>query len=370
MGTVYRARQVKLGRTVALKVIAWELSGDPAFRARFEREMEIAAAIDHPHAVPIHWAGEFDGVLFIVMRFVEGTTLLAELQAHGRFDATRAVEIVEQLGGALDAAHARGLIHRDVKPANVMIHRVSGHAFLTDFGVAGAGAGGPPARGDPVMGTVRYMAPERLHRAGPDGVPGDVFSLGCLLWDLLGGTDRLELAALGTVPVALCEVVARAVARDPERRFASAGALAAAARAALGSVPAPQPQGSVAPEPLGPGAAAPSLSGLVVDLCDRAIQALEPGELRDELGAVRRELLKPLRLTVVGLPGCGKSTLIDALRSIDALGSLEIAESELSPPPVARPAPGAVGGSSAEAIVHVIGAGGRGWSTRDAADLA
>jgi serine/threonine protein kinase len=336
MGTVYRARQTKLGRTVALKVIAWELSDDPAFRARFEREMEIAAAIDHPHVIPIHWAGEADGVLFIVMRFVDGASLRAELDARGRLDPTRAVEVVEQVAGALDAAHARGLIHRDVKPANVMIHRQTGHAFLTDFGVAGAvDELAPPGAGagaGQVLGTDRYIAPERLQPAGVEDVRGDVFSLGCLLWDLLGGTDRPDLARVDGVPPALREVVIRAVARDPDQRFASAGALAAAARAAFEPAVTPAVRGTtVAPprEPFGLEAISAGLSDLVLDLCDALLAAVGPGELRRQIEAVSRGLLAPLRLAVVGPPGSGKSTLINAL-----LGRRILAAGGAGPPTV------------------------------------
>jgi serine/threonine protein kinase len=315
MGTVYRARQTKLGRTVALKVIAWELSDDPAFRARFEREMEIAAAIDHPHVIPIHWAGEADGVLFIVMRFVDGTTLRAELDAQGRLDAGRAVEVVEQVAGALDAAHARGLIHRDVKPANVMIDRATGTAFLTDFGVAGGLDDAEPG-GPEVMGTARYIAPERLTGLGPADVRGDVFSLGCLLWDLLGGTGRPDLTRVAGIPLGLRDVVLRGVVEDPDQRFASAGALAGAARAALELPAAIGPRGTtVTPTrtPFGLEAIGTGLCDLVLDLCDAILEIVDPGDLRREIEGVRRDLLVPLRLAVVGPPGSGKTTLINAL---------------------------------------------------------
>ena len=318
MGTVYRARQTKLGRTVALKVIAWELSDDPAFRARFEREMEIAAAIDHPHVIPIHWAGEADGVLFIVMRFVDGVTLRAELDARGRLDPVRAVELVEQVAGALDAAHARGLIHRDVKPANVMVDRATGHAFLTDFGVAAVtGDAGAPAVDEQVLGTARYIAPERLQRPAAEDVRGDVFSLGCLLWDLLGGSRRPDLARVDGVPPALRDAVLRAVAADPRERFASAGALADAARAALAPPAVAGPRGtSVAPPrpTFALEGTSAGLAALALDLCDAVLAAVEPtGALRAEVDAVRRALVAPLCLAVVGPPAAGRAALVNAL---------------------------------------------------------
>ena len=116
MATVYRATQVKLGRTVALKVMARDVAADPAFRARFERETRVAASIDHPNVVPIYWAGDADGQLYIVMRFVHGTDLKQVVLSEGRLDPERAVATIEQVASALGAAHERGLVHRDVKP--------------------------------------------------------------------------------------------------------------------------------------------------------------------------------------------------------------------------------------------------------------
>jgi serine/threonine protein kinase len=341
MATVYRARQTKLGRTVALKVIAWERSEDADFRARFEREMEIAAAIDHPNVLPIHWAGEADGVLFIVMRFVDGATLRDELDAHGRLDPARAVDVVEQVAGALDAAHARGLIHRDVKPANVMIQGATGQAFLTDFGVAGATG---RLDGDEVMGTARYIAPERLSGTGPDDARGDVYSLGCLLWDLLGGAHRPDLARVDSVPGDLAVVVARGVAQAPAQRFASAGDLAAAARAALEATPASMLAAPVGGEPADPDAAlGAGLADRVIELCDELAALLGPGSRRQDLEAIRGRLLAPLRLAVVGPPGSGKSTLIAALPR-QALRHVSVVEASAAAP------------EDADAFVYMLGA--------------
>src|SRR4051794_21420670 len=137
MGVVYRATQLALDRTVALKAIAPELAQDPEFRERFKRESRMAAAIRHPNVIAVHDAREEDGALFIVMDFVEGTDLSAVIAQEGRLGPTRAGRILKQVGDALDAAHARGLVHRDVKPANILLARQGGqeHVYLTDFGL-------------------------------------------------------------------------------------------------------------------------------------------------------------------------------------------------------------------------------------------
>ena len=162
MGIVYRATQLSLGRPVALKLIAPEHAADGSFRERFQRESRMAAAIDHPNVIPVYEAGEEDGRLYLVMRWVAGTDLHKLLRAEGRLDPLRAALIVNQVAGALDAAHAAGLIHRDVKPANVLL---SGeHAYLADFGLTRfAGADSNLTTAGHFLGTVDYMAPEQFH---------------------------------------------------------------------------------------------------------------------------------------------------------------------------------------------------------------
>jgi serine/threonine protein kinase len=147
MGVVYRATQLALGRTVAVKVITPELARDPGFRERFERESHVAASIEHPNVIPVHQAGEEDGELYITMRYVEGTDLRALIRRFDRLEPMRAARLIGQVAAALDAAHARGLVHRDVKPGNVLVSSTTDggdHAYLTDFGLTSASPP-PPA---------------------------------------------------------------------------------------------------------------------------------------------------------------------------------------------------------------------------------
>src|SRR5882757_644390 len=166
MGVVYRATQVRLNRTIAFKAIAPELARDPAFRERFVRESELAASVEHPNVMPVYEAGELDdGTLYLVTRWVEGTDL-ASLLAGGRLTPERAVALLEPVARALDAAHRRGLGHRDVKPANILIADARDgrdeHVYLTDFGIARATGAQNLTRTGVFVGTLAYTAPERL----------------------------------------------------------------------------------------------------------------------------------------------------------------------------------------------------------------
>jgi len=189
MGVVYRATDLTLDRPVALKLIAPSFAMDPVFRARFERECRLAAAIDHPHAVELFHAGEEDGLLYVTMRYVEGTDLRALLHGAGRLDLPRAVRIVDEVAGALDEAHRVGLVHRDVKPANVLIATYKGRerSFLTDFGVSKQRTVLSELTGTGLaIGSADYMAPEQAQGAEVDG-RADVYSLGCVLYQALTG---------------------------------------------------------------------------------------------------------------------------------------------------------------------------------------
>lgn len=263
MGEVHRAFDTrKRDRLVALKLLPGHLSVDAEFRARFRREAEIAARLSEPHVIPIHDYGEIDGQQYLDMRIVDGTDLATVLRQGGPLVASRAVAIVEQIAAALDAAHAHGLVHRDVKPSNVLVTEGPPEfVYLADFGIArevrpaiGAELTGTGA----AVGTWEYMAPERFLGAVIDH-RADVYALGCLLFAALAArppyvgeppalchshvsmpVPRLAEHRPG-LPPRLDEVIARAMAKQPEHRYGSAGAMASAARRALGAAPVGAP---------------------------------------------------------------------------------------------------------------------------------
>ena len=187
MGIVYRATQVALGRPVALKLIAANFAGDRSFRERFKREWETAASIDHPNVIPVYEAGEAEEHLFIAMRYVEGLDLANLLAREPEFAPDRAVRIIAQVAAALDAAHARGLVHRDVKPANVLIGAEE-HVYLTDFGLTKHASQDALTKTGLFVGCVDYAAPEQIRGEAMDART-DVYSLGCVLYQTL--TKRL-----------------------------------------------------------------------------------------------------------------------------------------------------------------------------------
>src|SRR3954471_15401875 len=204
MGVVYLARQIALDRPVALKLIAPDLARDEAFRARFARESRIAASLDHPNVIPVYEAGEDGDRLFIAMRFVDGTDLAKMLAAEGALAPALAAELVAQAASALDAAHARGLVHRDVKPANLLVTGADSprpHVYLTDFGLARRdGSSSALTTTGQWMGTPDYAAPEQID--GYEVTPAvDVYALGCVLFAALVGTppfgDRPRMAKAG-----------------------------------------------------------------------------------------------------------------------------------------------------------------------------
>jgi hypothetical protein len=258
MGVVYRATQLALERLVALKVIAPDLARDEAFRARFQREARLAASIEHANILPVYEAGERDGVLFLTTRYVEGTDLRALVHREGPLDPGRAAELLAPVALALNAAHQRGLVHRDVKPANVLIAAPGDaeheHVYLTDFGIArgeGTAAGEMTVtRTGAFVGTLDYMAPERMTGERGDA-RADIYAFGCMLFQALAGrvpfpreqdVARIHahvneafptvLEIRDDVPPAMDAVVQRACAKNPDDRFASAGALARALQAA------------------------------------------------------------------------------------------------------------------------------------------
>lgn len=254
MAVVYRATQVALDRQVALKLIAPDYARSPLFRDRFLRESRAAAAVEHPNVVPIYEAGDDAGLLFIALRYIDGVDLEAVLDRLGPLDAVDAVRIVAQLAGALDAAHAKGVVHRDVKPSNVLLEDELARAYLTDFGIArAAGSVSEITSAGSFVGSADYAAPEQIAGAAVDG-RADVYALGALLYRSLSGRvpyvrDSLlaKLSAHADAPAprvsdaqpalaAFDAVIAHAMAKQPSERPASAGELALEAEAALASI--------------------------------------------------------------------------------------------------------------------------------------
>jgi hypothetical protein len=263
MATVYLAADSRLGRNVALKVLTSDAGDDTRFRDRFIRESQAAAALDHPNIIPIFQAGESDGTLFIAMRYVKGTDLKALIRREGRLDPGRTLSIISQVAMALDAAHESGLVHRDVKPANILVAEGAGqdgadHVYLSDFGLAKNSASntGLTQTGQ-FIGTLDYIAPEQIEGKPIDGRV-DVYALAGVLFECLTGKapfDRESSASImyahllepppslhalrPDLPAGIDAVVTTGMAKKREDRYPTARALAAAARAVLSGSAAP-----------------------------------------------------------------------------------------------------------------------------------
>jgi tRNA A-37 threonylcarbamoyl transferase component Bud32 len=244
---VYRAEHVRLGRSAALKLLTPAV-GQADFRERFLRESQLAASLDHPSIVPVYDAGEEDDLLYIAMACVEGRDLKTLLAEEGRLPLRRALRIGGQIASALDSAHARGLVHRDVKPANVLVG-ADDRAFLSDFGVVKELASNGTTRTGSFIGTIEYSAPEQIEGRDVDART-DVYSLACVLYECLTGTPPFHRAsevavlnahlhappprltkAVPELPAALEQVLAKALSKSPLDRYASCGEFLAAARA-------------------------------------------------------------------------------------------------------------------------------------------
>ena len=253
MGVVYRATQLALDRPVAIKLITPERASDPLYRERFKRESRLAAAIEHPNVIPVYEAGEDDGVLFIAMRLVDGIDLAAVLAHSGAIDPGRVTAILVQLAAAIDAAHAHGLVHRDVKPANILLtFDQPEHVYLTDFGVAKrVGAATSATATGQWVGTMDYLAPELIRGESVDGA-SDIYAATCVLchcltgqvpfprdneaaqlWAHVNATPPAPSQLVGSLPIAIDAVIARGMAKDPRDRYGSATELARACSEAL-----------------------------------------------------------------------------------------------------------------------------------------
>ncbi|HWF68692.1 MAG TPA: serine/threonine-protein kinase PknD [Mycobacterium sp.] len=251
MGEVYEAEDTRKGRIVALKLISPQFSDDPMFRARMQREAGAAGRLTEPHVVPIHDYGEINGQLYLDMRLIEGANLATVLKRNGPMSPPRAVAIMRQVASGLDAAHASGVTHRDVKPENVLIAG-DDFAYLVDFGIARAATDQGLTQTGMAMGTYKYMAPERF-TGNEVTYRSDIYALACVLGECLTGSppfradriERLVAAHLmeppprpsqlrpGRIPAALDEVIAKGMAKNPDERYRSAGELANAALDAL-----------------------------------------------------------------------------------------------------------------------------------------
>jgi serine/threonine-protein kinase len=263
MSVVYRARHSRLGTSAALKVLAPELSSDDTFRERFLREAQMAAGIDHPNVIPIHDMGLHDNSLYIVMRYVSGGDLKALLAESGPLEPERAISLLAPIAQALDAAHAHSLVHRDVKPGNILIQRTPAgeveHVYLTDFGIAKSTASiSGLTRAGGVLGTVDYMAPEQTHGRNVSAAT-DVYALACVFYQCITGQvpferelargawpaadDALEPASSlrRGVPNALDRVIAKALSNDQGERYATCQQFLQACREALQAHPAHAP---------------------------------------------------------------------------------------------------------------------------------
>jgi serine/threonine protein kinase len=269
MGKVYRARDTAIGRDVAIKVLPAEMAEQSGYRERFRREALTAARLTEPHIVPIYDTGEIDGHLFLSMPVIDGTDIGSLIRRDGAMTPELAVRVIEQLASALDAAHASGLVHRDVKPSNALI---TAHMFvyLIDFGIAHDVESTRLTEVGTVVGTVAYMAPERFTDGTADA-RGDVYALACVLHECLtgrlpypGGSVEQMMAGhltmdppLPTVvnpalPAGFDAVIARGLAKDPERRYQTATQLAVAARHALADATVAAQSGASGPKSDGP----------------------------------------------------------------------------------------------------------------------
>jgi serine/threonine protein kinase len=267
MGEVWRAYDTATQRVVAVKVLPANLANDPQFEQRFRREAFAAAGLANPHVVPIHTFGEIDGRLYVDMRLIEGRDLQSIL-AHGPLEPARAVGIIDQVASALHAAHRIGLVHRDVKPSNILVDE-DDFAYLIDFGIArAAGETGLTGTGN-VIGTWAYLAPERL-TSGQTDPRADIYALTCVLYECLTGnqpfpgnsveqqiTAHLTLppprpsVLRVTVPTAMDTVIAKGMAKNPDDRYSTTREIAQAARAAI-TAPMTRPETMLPPEPLRP----------------------------------------------------------------------------------------------------------------------
>ncbi|MGY1813638.1 serine/threonine-protein kinase [Blastococcus sp. SYSU D00820] len=384
MGEVYRAFDTEHQRTVALKVLTESLAADRSYRERFRREAYAAARLSEPHIVPIHRYGEIDGRLFLDMRLVRGRDLAAVISEDGPLAPPRAVSIVGQVAHALDAAHTEGLVHRDVKPSNVLVCSSTGDAdpdddefvYLVDFGIARAIMDDElPAltQVGSAVGSFDYMAPERFLEQ-PADARSDVYSLACVLFESLTGRRPFTVTDLAPlmwahlnetppavsvlrpdVPAALDEVVAKGLAKDPEERWRSAGALASAARRAL-TTAGLTPRSTVVPPPVTDGARVPAQA---VGLSDPGRPMPPPGP--DPAATVGAPAPTPAPAPIPPPSGRGSSASgLGTSPGGDPGGSPSTTVLPQVPPPAPfGPGPGGPGGTGEAGVPPAAGGDGK-----------
>jgi serine/threonine protein kinase len=385
MGLVYQVRHVSLNRIYALKVLAPSLAEDDQFRERFRREMRLAASLHHPNVVGIHYAGEHEGMLFFVMDYVTGTDLREILLKCGSLEPSRAVELLEQFASALDAAHARGLVHRDVKPANILISIRDGeeHAYLTDFGLAKKfdTASGLTVKGA-VVGTVDYMAPEQITGAHTDART-DIYALGCVLFQMLTGSVPYERDnsvatlfahvhepppplgdSIGAEHPAFAPVLEKAMAKEPSDRYLSAGDFARDAAAALHGMRNTAPATIV-----GTGEATPLPMPIEATELTGPPEARQHTEAEPAAAEHGSEFIAPAGIG--GTPDeAGDEVIVSEPVVAEPAASSETKISGASQPP--EDAPGAVDRTKLESAAEIAGAAGlaAGAETASAASAA
>src|SRR4051794_33654200 len=328
MGIVYDAEHAMLGRKAALKTLLRELSGNVEFKERFIRESQVVAAIDHPNIIPIYDAGELDGTAFIAMRFVAGADLAEQIRSRGPLAPAETLSILDQAGAALDAAHARGLVHRDVKPANILIEEATDRIYLTDFGIVKEQGRDGRTQVGFFLGTIDYAAPEQIEGKELTAA-ADLYAFGCVLFECLtrhrpfeGPTDMAVMrghvldpppkvtALRPDLPPAIDAVLERALGKEPERRFTSCRELVEAARLALAGASAQAPAVYAAGDMVAaaPIALEPARRTTVTNL---PIQTTPLVGRDDELAEVAALLRDPAVrvVTLTGFGGTGKTRL-------------------------------------------------------------
>jgi serine/threonine protein kinase len=362
MGIVYRAVHEHLGRTVALKLLTPELAAAEGFRGRFMRESRLAASLDHPSVVTVYDAGDVNGTLYIAMRFIDGTDLAGLLASAGILAPDRAIALLGQVAAGLDAAHAAGLVHRDVKPANVLIE--GQRAYLTDFGLTKpvASATAITTAGQ-FLGTVAYVAPEQIAGRDVDG-RADVYALGCVLFECLTSTRPFirdnDVAVLyahlseapprptevrAGLPAALDPVVTRALAKEPAERYGTCSELIDAARAALAE--RPQATAALPPQPSLPTEALPARlstarsaqaqpQSLATSALPPSLSRLPPPPTPPAPGRPRRRRGLLIGAVVAAIAAAGAAAAVVALTSGDDESAPAAASRDRSSPPPAR----------------------------------